>query len=33
MVDKLEAGMIRRIGRDRRGVLLELLTRLSDVRA
>src|SRR5262249_46985930 len=29
MVDKLEAGMIRRIGRDRRGVLLELLTRLT----
>src|ERR1043166_7843197 len=30
MVDKLEAGMIRRIGRDRRGVLLELLSRLAQ---
>ena len=30
MVDKLEAGMIRRIGRDRRAVLLELLHRLAD---
>jgi len=30
MVDKLEAGMIRRIGRDRRVVLLELLHRLAD---
>ena len=30
MVDKLEAGMIRRIGRDRRAVLLDLLTRLSE---
>jgi len=30
MVDKLEAGMIRRIGRDRRAVLLELLTRLAE---
>jgi DNA-binding MarR family transcriptional regulator len=30
MVDKLEAGMIRRIGRDRRIVLLELLGRLAD---
>jgi DNA-binding MarR family transcriptional regulator len=29
MVNKLEAGMIRRIGRDRRIVLLELLHRLS----
>ena len=30
MVDKLEAGMIRRIGRDRRAVLLELLSRLAE---
>jgi DNA-binding MarR family transcriptional regulator len=30
MVDKLEAGMIRRIGRDRRAVLLELLRRLAE---
>jgi len=30
MVDKLEAGMIRRIGRERRGVLLELLRRLAE---
>ena len=30
MVDKLEAGMIRRIGRDRRVVLLELLQRLAE---
>ena len=30
MVDKLEAGMIRRIGRDRRAVLLDLLSRLAD---
>src|SRR5215469_1854043 len=30
MVDKLEAGMIRRIGRGRRVVLLELLRRLAD---
>ncbi|HEV2955447.1 MAG TPA: MarR family transcriptional regulator [Xanthobacteraceae bacterium] len=30
MVDKLEAGMIRRIGRDRRVVLLELLRRLAE---
>src|ERR1043166_7449364 len=29
-VDKLEAGMIRRIGRGRRAVLLELLKRLSE---
>jgi len=29
-VDKLEEGMIRRIGRDRRGVLLELLSRLAE---
>jgi DNA-binding MarR family transcriptional regulator len=32
MVDKLEAGMIRRIGRDRRAVLLELLRRLAEGR-
>jgi DNA-binding MarR family transcriptional regulator len=30
MVEKLEAGMIRRIGRNRRAVLLDLLTRLSE---
>jgi DNA-binding MarR family transcriptional regulator len=30
MVDKLEAGMIRRIGRDRRAVLLDLLSRLAE---
>ena len=30
MVAKLEAGMIRRIGRGRRAVLLELLTRLAE---
>src|ERR1700736_2437610 len=30
MVDKLEAGMIRRIGRDRRVMLLDLLSRLAD---
>jgi DNA-binding MarR family transcriptional regulator len=30
MVDKLEAGMIRRIGRERRVVLLELLHRLAE---
>jgi hypothetical protein len=30
MVDKLEAGMIRRIGRKRRAVLLDLLARLSE---
>jgi len=30
MVDKLEAGMIRRIGRDRRALLLELLHHLAD---
>ena len=30
MVERLEAGMIRRIGRDRRAVLLELLARLSE---
>ena len=30
MVEKIEAGMIRRIGRNRRAVLLELLTRLSE---
>jgi DNA-binding MarR family transcriptional regulator len=30
MVDQLEAGMIRRIGRHRRGMLLELLHRLSE---
>jgi DNA-binding MarR family transcriptional regulator len=30
MVDRLEAGMIRRIGRNRRGVLLELLSRLAE---
>jgi DNA-binding MarR family transcriptional regulator len=30
MVERLEAGMIRRIGRDRRAVLLDLLTRLSE---
>jgi DNA-binding MarR family transcriptional regulator len=30
MVDKLEAGMIRRIGRNRRTVLLELLRRLAE---
>jgi DNA-binding MarR family transcriptional regulator len=30
MVDKLEAGMIRRIGRNRRAVLLDLLARLSQ---
>lgn len=30
MVERLEAGMIRRIGRDRRAVLLDLLARLSE---
>jgi DNA-binding MarR family transcriptional regulator len=30
MVDALEAGMIRRIGPDRRAVLLELLSRLAE---
>jgi DNA-binding MarR family transcriptional regulator len=30
MVEKLEAGMIRRIGRNRRAVLLDLLARLSE---
>jgi len=30
MVERLEAGMIRRIGRDRRAVLLELLSRLAE---
>jgi DNA-binding MarR family transcriptional regulator len=30
MVDKLEAGMIRRIGRDRRVVLLQLLSQLAE---
>jgi hypothetical protein len=30
MVERLEAGMIRRIGRERRAVLLDLLTRLSE---
>src|SRR5215831_1388117 len=30
MVDKLEAGMIRRIGRDRRVLLLDLLGRLAE---
>ena len=30
MVDKLEAGMIRRIGRDRRVMLLDLLSRLAE---
>jgi DNA-binding MarR family transcriptional regulator len=30
MVDKLEAGMVRRIGRDRRAVLLDLLSRLAE---
>jgi DNA-binding MarR family transcriptional regulator len=30
MVDKLEAGMVRRIGRGRRAVLLDLLSRLAQ---
>jgi DNA-binding MarR family transcriptional regulator len=30
MVERLEAGMIRRIGRDRRAVLLDLLSRLAE---
>ena len=30
MVDKLEAGMISRVGRGRRALLLELLTRLAE---
>ncbi len=30
MVDRLETGMIRRIGRNRRAVLLDLLARLSE---
>jgi len=30
MVERLEAGMIRRIGRERRAVLLDLLSRLAE---